>query len=135
MAFDTLKFWIDMYNTVASKQLSCRVGEISNEKKVAFNRAIAITKRQHGLSTEDIKLVIYYMYKHNPLQLENIADNGKIANLDRSVTHFKYWRSQHRDLIESVGVYKAIDATIIKYTKVDKFLNELVDELMSAYNE
>lgn len=134
--FNVVNFWLDMYSLVSNRRIPQIRTKVSTQAKVTFNMHMSRIKAVYDLTNEDVKALIAYMYWHNPLGFENLAQYGKIENLQKSAPHYLKWKRSFGG-VSNGSIGRSLIKDVIRSAKprsdVDFELQKLMGDLFNSY--
>lgn len=126
---EVANYWIKAYEFFTGK----KVLMLDAKAKVSLTQKIAGVSGVYGWSNADVIGLIDFAYLHNPLGVDDISIYGNFVNMTKAASAYSRWRRTHGELIEGVGLGKAIFETAPASTNSD--LQEQWVELANAYHK
>gem|GEM_PF-6201385 len=128
--FDAVNLFIGAHDLVRYGRLPEGKARIGAAQKKALQQVIFRVRQTYGVSLDEMRGAIYFMYAHNPLGLEDLSGYGDSAILNQVMPHYLRWKRGARELVERVGVRRAITQTIPRRTEADDYLGDMMDSLL-----
>lgn len=120
-SFDLPNFYVQMYCTVKERKEATR--DLNTSEKLVLQTNFARLKNTFKLTPKEVKALIYFAFKHDPLKTGDPCSYGNFNVLLQAGPRFKRWRHEQNVLIAEVGMREAILRTIPAHTEVDALLD------------
>lgn len=124
--FDVLKYWVSLYSEMTGIKIP--TATMGLRAKVAFNKRVSIFKDAVNFTDQDVKMLMLYCLNHNPSNIDAIS-YGDITNVFKTTAKFNKWKKDNYDVINEVGMPRAI-----LFTRPDYAPNNEFDSFAEAYS-
>lgn len=110
---------------VYTSKTQLKLPSFGTRSKLKFNEAVAAIKHQYGYTSEDLCLLIDFMFVYDPLNTEVKSKYAAVQTMRICAPLFEQWKQANRSKIEEFGVTAVLNA---QAKQIEPDTSEISDE-------